>query len=509
MHDRDIVLTAGHTLPAGLRILDPMGSTPEGTLYHAEYPDGREVALLLAAPESSEVSASRRQRLERAIQIQHVNVARIYAIGELGNGSLYVVLEKLGGDPLSKLLAAGRVFSLPEALDLALQVADGLQAAHRAGFVHGDLSPDTILITAAGDGPAQIKLIGFELDSSPRQAGVAPPVRTEASAYASPERLAGHPPDDRSDVFSLGAILHHLLTGMRPDPGEVDSSVPRVARDVLGTALASAPSRRFHSISEFHAALERLHGLTGERSVPGSRRALERGAVAAALVVLVAGVSLIPRAESPPSSEQQPDSATHSKGSERAAAGPPPTARAPTAPAPGRSPSRADSTSRRNTLRPRSGPREPRVARPETVPAVDVAPDADLPTETGVVQTPPPPEPAPPTIEDRAQVYLRVGLDQARRQLGRPVHVIEGMSPLFHGLALSRVPPFTDTARPVVRSVYIGPNESLILLDQQRVRPGAAVPALSGNSWRVGDVILYLHGEARPGVLRNLSKRVR
>jgi hypothetical protein len=125
------------------------------------------------------------------------------------------------------------------------------------------------------------------------------------------------------------------------------------------------------------------------------------------------------------------------------------------------------------------------------------------------MQTPPPPEPPPPTIEDRAQVYLRIGLDEARRQLGGPVHVIEGMAPLFHGMAKRVVPTFTDTARPVVRSVYIGPNESLILLDQQRVRPGAAVPALGGNSWRVGDVILYLHGEARPEVLRNLSRRVR
>jgi hypothetical protein len=110
---------------------------------------------------------------------------------------------------------------------------------------------------------------------------------------------------------------------------------------------------------------------------------------------------------------------------------------------------------------------------------------------------------------DRAQVYLRIGLDEARRELGRPVHAIEGMSPLFHGLAKSGAPTFTDTARPVVRSVYIGSNGSLILLDQQRVRPGTAVPTLTGNSWRVGDVILYLHGEARPEVLRNLSRRVR
>jgi hypothetical protein len=61
----------------------------------------------------------------------------------------------------------------------------------------------------------------------------------------------------------------------------------------------------------------------------------------------------------------------------------------------------------------------------------------------------------------------------------------------------------------VVRSVYIGPNGSLILLDQQRIRPGAKVPAATATGWRIGDVMLYLHGEARPEVLRNLVRRVR
>ena len=510
----------GRTLPGGLRVLDPIGSTPEGMLYHAEYLNGRKVALLLAEPESSEANASRREGLERAIQIQHVNIARMYEVGELGNGSLYVVLEKVDGEPLSKLLEAGRVFPLPEALELALEVAAGLQAAHRAGFVHGNLSPDTILVTQSADGRARIKLTGFELDPALRQAGAPLPGRTEPSRHASPERLAGHPPDDRSDVFSLGAILHHLLTGVPPHPGKVDGSVPKVARDALGTALAPAPARRFQSIAEFHAALERLAGPTGERSVPGRRRALGRGALGAALVVLVAGVSLLPRAQSPPASEDQPVSPAPSKGFEPAADRRPPSARKPTAPAPARSQSRANPTSRRDTLPARSSPSEttrspavarskpdPQVPRPGAGPAMDAAPAADIPTETGMVQLPPPPEP--PTREERAQVYLRIGLDEARQQLGRPVHALEGMSPLFYGLAASQVPPFTDAARPVVRSVYLGPNESLILLDQQRVRGGARVPVLSGNSARLGEVILYLHGEARPEVLRKLLRRVR
>jgi hypothetical protein len=111
-------------------------------------------------------------------------------------------------------------------------------------------------------------------------------------------------------------------------------------------------------------------------------------------------------------------------------------------------------------------------------------------------------------MEERAQVYLRIGLDEASRLLGRPVHVIEGMTPSFLGLARSRFPGYT-AAGPAVRVVYIGPNGSLILLDQQRMRPGRREPAPSATRWRIGDVMLYLHGEAPPRVLRNFARRVR
>jgi hypothetical protein len=111
-------------------------------------------------------------------------------------------------------------------------------------------------------------------------------------------------------------------------------------------------------------------------------------------------------------------------------------------------------------------------------------------------------------MEERAQVFLRIGLDEASRQLGRPVHAIEGMTPLFLGLARSRFPGYT-AAGPAVRVVYIGPNGSLILLDQQRMRPGRRVPAPTATRWRIGDVMLDLHGEAGPGVLSSFAKRVR
>jgi anti-sigma factor RsiW len=137
----------------------------------------------------------------------------------------------------------------------------------------------------------------------------------------------------------------------------------------------------------------------------------------------------------------------------------------------------------------------PAPARPDVAPA---------PAESA-------PAPAPRTPEQRAQIYMRIGLDEAVKQLGGPVHVIEGMTPELIGLTNGRVVPGADQARPVVRVVYLDTRGRMILLDQQRLRPGQAAPgATEGNlRWAVGDVLLYLRGEPGPDVLRSLQRRVR
>jgi hypothetical protein len=137
-----------------------------------------------------------------------------------------------------------------------------------------------------------------------------------------------------------------------------------------------------------------------------------------------------------------------------------------------------------------------------------------------MVVTPTNPAPAPPaapaappqrTLEQRADTYMRIGLDEAARQLGRPVHVIEGLSPLFMGLAQGRTSPGADTSRPVVRVVYQDAQGRLILLDQQRLKPGQDTTAPAGGEphWTMGDVLLHLHGEIGPEVLRTMRARVR
>jgi hypothetical protein len=118
--------------------------------------------------------------------------------------------------------------------------------------------------------------------------------------------------------------------------------------------------------------------------------------------------------------------------------------------------------------------------------------------------------PAPRTPEQRAQIYLRIGLDEAGKQLGGPLHVIEGMSPQLIGLVQGRLVPGADPTRPVVRVVYLDTRGRMILLDQQRMRSGQSAPGTTGGlRWAVGDVMLYLRGEPGPDVLRSLQRRVR
>ncbi|MFL5459725.1 MAG: anti-sigma factor family protein [Gemmatimonadales bacterium] len=126
------------------------------------------------------------------------------------------------------------------------------------------------------------------------------------------------------------------------------------------------------------------------------------------------------------------------------------------------------------------------------------------------VEAEPEPAPRPPTLEQRSQVYMRIGLDEAVKQLGGPVHVIEGMTPELIGLTRTQLIPGTTSNRPVVRVVYVDNRGRLILLDQQRMASGQALSAPAGSlRWAIGDVMLYLRGEPSPDLLRSLQARVR
>jgi len=288
----------GRTLRAGIRVLERLGDSPVGELYRAEYPSGLEVAVLLlgtAATESVELAALQ-QCLRQAIQIQHPNVAAIHAVCETPDGLIYAVAECIRGELLSEALARQEAIPQEEAFDIFRQTGAGLQAVHAAAWIHGNLSPEAILLGPTRPG-TPVKLIRFTPECLSGQQSD-PPIQTGASAdYASPERLAGHKTDQRSDVYSLGAVLYHLLAGVPPTRASEGGRVPDPIRPVLDRALAPSPAERYQTVAEFMAAIpppaEPVVHLVPKPTRSARRSVGLLGAAAAGLVVLSAGLWLL------------------------------------------------------------------------------------------------------------------------------------------------------------------------------------------------------------------------
>src|SRR5262249_26012343 len=143
----------------------------------------------------------------------------------------------------------------------------------------------TILVAGTADLRPRVKVLGFTLGPFlPRES----PEQREASRYASVESVYGVAADERSDVFSLGAVLHHLLSGAPPESGEVDDSIPRGIRRVRIKALAEAPANRYQTMAKFADALERVRKATAI-----TQPALPLGRIAGALLVVMVGALLV------------------------------------------------------------------------------------------------------------------------------------------------------------------------------------------------------------------------
>jgi protein kinase-like protein len=283
----------GRVLPSGLRVLERLGNTSLGPLYRAQYPAGPPVALtLLDAPvrprDSSAVSppSSRlAHQFRRACEIRHPNVASLVEVGETSDGLTYVVVECFTGELLADVLAARGALPLEEAVDICLQAAAGLEAAHRIGIVHGGVSPRAILLAQSeGDRPL-VKLIRFNLDRD------ATADRGQRGAsddrYSSPERLAGSAPDELGDVFGLGGVLHHLLTGAPPGDRLARVSIPKALRLVVDRALAPNPDRRYPTVAAFAEALKEAGMFARPRRQALSRHSRLAGAIGAVVLAAV------------------------------------------------------------------------------------------------------------------------------------------------------------------------------------------------------------------------------
>src|SRR4030095_4265941 len=209
-----------------------LGAGGMGEVYQARDPKiNRDVAIkVLPATFSSD--AERLRRFEQEVQatgkLNHPNILAVYDV-ETHDGAPYVVYELLEGETLRERLRGGAL-SARKAVEFAVQIANGLSAAHGKGIVHRDLKPDNIFITNDG----HLKILDFGLaklvepnpnvehqtDVLTRKATTDPGAVMGTAGYMSPEEVRGRPVDHRTDIFSFGAVLYEMLSGRRAFHGE-------------------------------------------------------------------------------------------------------------------------------------------------------------------------------------------------------------------------------------------------------------------------------------------------
>jgi serine/threonine protein kinase len=226
------------------------------------------------------------QEAEAAASINHPNILTVFKLGT-HEGAPYLVSELLEGETLRERLRKGRI-PLAEAVELAIQAARGLAAAHEKGIVHRDLKPENLFITRHG----QVKILDFGLaklmegfdrapnpDGSPQHSllRTEPGIIMGTTGYMSPEQARGQPLDTRSDIFSFGAVLYEMITGkpafQRQTKADSISSVlnqqppalaktvrrvPAALQRVIDRSLEKLPEGRYPDASELVAALQAL-----------------------------------------------------------------------------------------------------------------------------------------------------------------------------------------------------------------------------------------------------------
>ncbi|HTR02571.1 MAG TPA: serine/threonine-protein kinase, partial [Thermoanaerobaculia bacterium] len=276
------------SLPVGTKlgpyeIVAPLGAGGMGEVYRAKDPRlGRDVAIkVLPASFSSDPDRLKRfeQEARAAGVLNHPNVTAVHDLGT-HDGAPYVVQELLEGETLRAELASGR-FSPRRAIECAVQIAQGLAAAHEKGIVHRDLKPENVFVTKDG----RVKILDFGLakltEAATSSNATNLPTATEPGVvmgtigYMSPEQVKGKPADARSDIFALGAILYEMLSGQRafrgdsagetmaailkedpPDLSVTNQNVSPGLERIVRHCLEKNPERRFQSASDIAFDLE-------------------------------------------------------------------------------------------------------------------------------------------------------------------------------------------------------------------------------------------------------------
>jgi serine/threonine protein kinase len=322
-------MTPHLTLTAGVRlgvyeVIASIGEGGMGQVFRARDTKlDRDVAIK-ALPEAFAHDADRLARFQREAKtlasLNHPNIAAIYGLEESG-GMTALVMELVEGDDLSQRIARGAI-PLDEALSIAKQIAEALEAAHEQGIIHRDLKPTNIKVRPEGT----VKVLDFGLAKAMEPAGtIAPsvsqsptittPAMTHAgmilgtAGYMSPEQARGKPLDKRADIWAFGVVLYEMLTARRlfaadsvpetlglifshqPDPALLPAATPARVRALIARCLVKDPRHRLRDIGDARLDLADAQRATPENNPPNGVAPKGRERLAWALAILMALVA--------------------------------------------------------------------------------------------------------------------------------------------------------------------------------------------------------------------------